>query len=325
MNDSYGREIDYMRISITDRCNLRCSYCMPEDMSFVPEAEQMNPEELCEITAAAAELGIRHIKLTGGEPLLRRDCPELIRRIKAIRGIQNVTLTTNGVLLEQFLPKLIDCGLDAVNISLNTRNPERYREITGRDTLEPVLRGIQKAADSRIPVKINVVTLEENAGDWIDLVQMAKEYPVDVRLIEVMPIGSGQQTAAAGHDILLEQLQNLWPDMEKDDAPHGFGPAVYFKIPGFQGSVGMISAVHGKFCKSCNRLRLTSQGFLKPCLCYEEGADLRKILRESLPEQVRHEKLRKIMRDTILLKPKEHCFEAPGKITETRMMNQIGG
>ena len=280
MKDRMGREIDYMRFSITDRCNLRCKYCMPDGIDCMPRWDVLSLEEFEAIAIAAASLGIKKIKVTGGEPLARKSCPQLVKMLKNIPGIEKVTLTTNGVQLDRYLDQLLDAGLDAINVSLDTVDPVLYEKITGRDKLADVMRFIEKAESLPIPVKINAVSidfrqLQENGKatelspqeNWQQMAELAKHYPVDVRFIEMMPIGYGKQFKTIDHNWLLENMKKVYPDLEEDTRVHGFGPAVYYKVPGFKGSIGLISAIHGKFCSTCNRIRLTSQGHVKSCLC----------------------------------------------------------
>lgn len=325
MKDRYGREIDYMRISVTDRCNLRCKYCMPDGVPSVPMSEILTLEEILTVAECAARLGIRHIKVTGGEPLVRLNCIYLIRRLKEVPGIEKVTITTNGVLLDRYLDELADAGIDGINISLDTLDRQQFQEITGSDGLPQVMKVLQRASQLPIPVKVNAVWLDLGQDNWKGLAELAGEYPVDVRFIEMMPIGYGRQFPALDHRKLLEELKKEYPGITEDHRVHGFGPAVYYQIPGFLGSVGFISAIHGKFCGRCNRVRLTSQGFLKTCLCYEDGSDLRQILRSGGTEEERKERLTEVMRDTIFQKPAAHCFEEPERITETHRMVSIGG
>ena len=348
MEDAYGRTIDYLRISITDRCNLRCKYCMPKGACLVSRREILTLEEIQAAAIAASSLGIRHIKVTGGEPLVRSGCCELIGRLKSIPGIEKVTLTTNGILLNRYLEALDQAGIDGINISLDTLEPKRYREITGRDGLEEVFSGMEKAILLGIPVKVNAVSIdwEGKREEWMALAGLAGRYPVDVRFIEMMPIGYGRDFKPFDHRELLRGLREAYPGLEDDERVHGPGPAVYYRIPGFKGSIGLISAMHGKFCGSCNRVRLTAQGYLKTCLCYEDGADLRKVLREGQEEfsdngqEGKHWRwkyrdcpddagLQRRLRETIVQavrqKPAMHCFEQPDKITESRFMAAIGG
>lgn len=323
MKDSYGREINYIRISLTDRCNLRCIYCMPDGVRLVPREEILSEQEILEITGACAGLGIRHVKVTGGEPLVRRCCRTLIREIRQIPGIETVTLTTNGVLLREHLKSLEDSGIDGINVSLDTTDPDLYRKITGGGDVSTVIDAIHVCADAGIRTKINAVALHEENED---LLVFARDYPVDVRFIEIMPIGYGAGFPQTDNRRVLEAIRRSHPDIEKDPARHGFGPAVYYQIPGFKGAVGFISAIHGKFCGSCNRVRLTSMGYLKTCLCYEDGTDLRRIVRDaSLTQTQRQERLTEAIREAILHKPEAHCFDAPGGITEKHLMASIGG
>lgn len=329
MRDFYGREIDYMRISITDRCNLRCKYCMPNGVRWLPMGEILSFEEICLICEEAAALGIKRFKITGGEPLARKNCPELISKIKAIPGIQQVTMTSNGVLLGNVLEKLKEAGLDAINISLDTLDAERYREITGFDELASVRMSIKRAVEKGFPVKINVVLQKGvNDDEWRELAELAKTCPVDVRFIEMMPIGSGKDGRRVSNDWLLEQMKMVYQEsstmegeeIHLDERRHGNGPAVYYKIPGFQGSIGFISAIHGKFCDKCNRIRLTAAGEIKPCLCFGDSVSVREAVRNGDREAVR-----RCLVEAIERKPEMHRFEKNAEVTEQKQMSQIGG
>ena len=315
MKDCFGREIDYLRISITDRCNLRCRYCMPDGMSGkLCHEDVLRYEEFLRIVRAASRLGIRHLKVTGGEPLVRRGCPAFIGALKAVEGIQTVTLTTNGLLLRENLDALVQAGVDGINVSLDTTDPQQYRLITGDSGAggaEEASAALLEAAKRGIRVKVNAVTMP--GTDVLSLISFAREHPVDVRFIEMMPIGYGRLFPDSDNRRLIARLAEAFPDLEPESEAamellweaagrekafsfaerhsleritkkHGEGPAVYFHIPGYQGSIGFISAVHGKFCSSCNRIRLTSTGFLKTCLCYDQGADLRAVLRDAGPD-----------------------------------------
>ena len=320
MQDVLGREINYLRISITDRCNLRCKYCMPEPIAKVGMSEILTYDEIVALCQMAAELGIKYVKITGGEPLVRLGCVDLIKMIKNIPGIEKVTMTTNGVLLAENIDALVSVGLDAVNISLDTRKPQKFAEITGKDEYFSVIAGIEAAIKSGIRVKVNSVLMQgKNDDEWHDLALLAKEYPLDVRFIEMMPIGYGKESPGISNDVLRRLLAEKY-HFTADDTPHGYGPAVYYNIPGFKGSIGFISAMHGKFCKDCNRIRLTSVGFLKPCLCYGEGVDLKTPLRQG-----DYEKTKALLQEVIAKKPKEHCFENQEDITENHNMVGIGG
>ena len=326
MIDGKGRTIDYMRISITDRCNLRCRYCMPDGIKQVSMSEILTYEEIEQICRITAELGINKIKITGGEPLVRKGCTGLISNLKKIPGIDQVTLTTNGVQLEEHLPELKQAGVDGINISLDTLNPEKYKKITGTDACDKVLRAIDASVESKIPTKVNVVLqgleseTEEITEEWKNLVNLAKKKTLDVRFIELMPIGNGKERCGVSNIEILEQIQQIHPDMKKDKTKHGNGPAIYYRIPGFAGGIGFISAIHGKFCQNCNRIRLTSTGDLKPCLCYGNVYPIRDVLRAGDYGLVEER-----IKEAIKKKPEAHCFEEPDEITELHQMAQIGG
>jgi cyclic pyranopterin phosphate synthase len=326
MLDQYGRTIDYLRISVTDRCNLRCRYCMPEGVELVPMGNILTYEEIREICAAAAALGVRKLKITGGEPLVRLGCAGLIRMLKTTAGIEQVTMTTNGVLLGRYLPELLSAGLDAVNVSLDTLDRARYAAITGRDELDAVLSGVEAALASGLRVKLNAVLQRGvNDDEWFALASLAKDRALDVRFIELMPIGSGKEVPGIANTDLRAELLRRCPELEDDPSVHGNGPAVYVRVPGWKGGVGFISAMHGKFCDRCNRLRLTAQGRLKPCLCYGDAVDLMPLLRGEARGAEREALLRRALADAVASKPAQHCFEEPERVTEPARMIGIGG
>ncbi len=337
MQDQFGRKIDYMRISVTDRCNLRCRYCMPEGgIDNLPMAEMLSFEEIVEVCKIAADLGITKIRLTGGEPLVRMEVPKLVKMIREIPQIKKINLTTNGVLLDRYLDPLVNAGLDGLNISLDTLDREAYARTTGRDELERVLSGIQRSLDAGLSVKVNAVLLadsffaEPSQGtgkivsyrepNWYSLLALPKLHPVDLRFIELMPIGEGQQFEYFSAEVLLDEMKRRFPGIEEDHAIHGNGPAHYYKIPGFKGSIGVIEALHGKFCDACNRVRLTATGKIKPCLCYATTYDIKEPLRNGDMDRVRE-----LMEMAIWKKPKEHCFEELAEISEEHKMVSIGG
>lgn len=321
MKDLQGRDINYMRISITDRCNLRCKYCMPDGIELLPMSEILRFEEILKVCRQAVALGITCFKITGGEPLVRRRCVELIRQIKALPGVEQVTMTTNGVLLSRYLDGLLDAGLDAVNISLDTLDRRRFEEITGFDQLPEVLKSIDAAASSGLRVKVNaVLQKDKNAEEWQDILNIAEKQSIDVRFIEMMPIGKGRECDGISNDDLLREIQKQYPGVCKDDSVHGNGPAVYYHIPGFIGSVGFISAIHGVFCSSCNRIRMTATGDLKPCLCYRDTVSVRDAARHGTDQEIREK-----LQEAVEMKPKQHCFDMKEDITEQHKMVQIGG
>lgn len=282
MLDRFGREIEYIRVSVTDRCNLRCTYCMPEEgVPPVPHAEILTFDEIERFCRIAAGLGISRIKLTGGEPLVRRGLPVLIGKLKRIPEVKQVTLTTNGTLLKEQIGSLTAAGLDAVNISLDTLDEERYRQVTRGGILDHVLEGLDAAlAYPGLPVKINCVPLKDGTEeDLLRLAGLAEDRPVDVRFIEMMPIGSGKESAGKSGKDIREMLERRFGQPEPYEKPLGNGPAEYVQFAGFQGRIGFISAISHKFCRTCNRLRLTAEGLLKPCLQYGDGADIKTLIR----------------------------------------------
>ena len=325
MKDHFERVIDYMRISITDRCNLRCRYCMPEDIEFVPHDNILRYEEFIRLAKLFAKQGIRKIKVTGGEPLVRHGCQDFIRDLKSIDGIDNVTLTTNGVLLDRYLPDLLDAGVDAINISLDTLDASVYRQLTRRDEIEAVRRGLRTAIQKgRMQIKINcvpVLGIEEQK--LLEVAELAKNHNVHVRFIEMMPIGMGTQFAFVKEDALKHALEEAFGTFTPCGDVAGNGPCHYFAVPGFQGRIGFISAVSHKFCSECNRIRLTSEGFLKTCLQYDNGVELKTILRGGGTD----EDLRRAIGQALAEKPKGHSFEKKTEFTdrEHRGMSQIGG
>ncbi len=324
MQDAIGRTINYMRISITDRCNLRCRYCMPNGIETVPMQELLTYEEILTVCKEAVALGITRFKITGGEPLVRRGSCNLISKIKALPGVEQVTLTTNGILLEQYLPQLIEAGIDAVNISLDTLRADRFLEITKFDELPAVLRGLSSCVEAGIDVKINCVLQRGvNDDEWQDIMLLAKDQKVDVRFIELMPIGEGLAQQGISGEELLGKIRAIYPDVEKDSSVHGNGPATYYRIPGFAGSVGFISPIHGIFCGSCNRIRMSSTGEIKPCLCYGDHVSLREALRSEASDTKK--RVREVLVQAIWNKPGKHCFDTPQKVTEDKKMAQIGG
>lgn len=321
MQDILGRKIEYMRISITDRCNLRCRYCMPEGTQLLPMGELLTYEEILAVCREAAALGITRFKITGGEPLVRRGAAGLIRQMKALPGVEQVTLTTNGILLKENIRQLADAGIDGINISLDSLDRENYKNITGFDMLSQVLEGIDAALEANCKVKINSV-LQKGVNDheWRQLTELARDRKMDVRFIELMPIGYGDAAKGISGEKLEARIREAYPGVEEDLSPHGNGPARYIRIPGFAGSIGFISAVHGPFCGTCNRIRMTSTGDVKPCLCYDDHFSVKDAVREGdMPE------VRRLLEQAILAKPKSHCFNEEKEITEKKKMIQIGG
>ena len=321
MRDQFDRTIDYVRLSLTDRCQLKCIYCVPEEgLTCLSQSERLTRAELIEIVGAFAKIGVRKIKLTGGEPLLFPKLADLIAQMKQIEPIEKVTLTTNGLLLPKQLEKLVAAGLDGINISLDTMNEENYRMLTRNGTLAETLKGLDVALKAKIPLKINCVLLHTTTyADIEGLLDLAKEERVHVRFIEWMPIGSLNPLPAITETDILAQLKGKGYNVTPWDKPLGNGPARYYEVGGFKGKIGFISAVSQHFCDSCNRVRVTSDGKLKTCLAFNHGADLKDAMEKN--------RLLETIVDTLKKKPKRHLFntgvDVRGK--EEKNMIQIGG
>lgn len=317
MKDQFNREITYLRVSITDRCNLRCRYCMPEEgVCKVSHRDILRYEEILEIVSVAAELGVKKVRVTGGEPLVRLGCPELCAEISAIPGIEEVVLTTNGILLEQQAEALWNAGVRRVNVSLDTMDPEKYRSITGGGDIQRVLRGIEAARKAGMqPIKINTVLMGGFNDDEIpEFVEMTRQHPIELRFIELMPMGPGAEFGDGAYlpgQTVLERVPELSP-MSGDG-----GVARLYQLPGAVGRVGLISPLSRHFCGTCNRLRLTSEGALKPCLHSAQEIPLRGLHGDAL---------RAAMISAIQAKPQMHgVLDAHHSSQAGRNMNTIGG
>lgn len=324
MIDGYGRNIDYIRISLTDRCNLRCVYCMPEEgIEPVCHSDILTYDEILCLAELFASLGFKKIKLTGGEPLVRKDAAKLAGQMKQIPGIEQVTLTTNGILLADAMEDLAQAGIDGINLSLDTLSPKIFQQITRRDQFEKTMEGFQAALNyPQIPLKINCVPMGIEGQNILELAELARKYPVHVRYIEMMPIGLGSQFEFCSEDSILEGLRKKYGEYKVYEKQLGNGPGHYYQFEGFKGKIGFISAISHKFCESCNRVRLTSQGYLKTCLQYDVGTDLRKLLREGAEDEV----IRQAVMDAVQRKPVSHQFvEGAGEHREEKIMSQIGG
>lgn len=324
MIDKIGRKIEYLRLSITDRCNLRCQYCMSDkDIEFLPREELLTPEEIERVINIFASLGIKKIRLTGGEPLVRRNFGIILDKINSIPDIEEISLTTNGTFLEENISSLINKGIKRINISLDTLKPELYHELTRNGSLDDVLAGIKKAVQLNFDrIKLNIVLIKgKNDSEIMDFVKFSEKYPVDIRFIELMPIGEGKNFTPISNDEILEIIKkerDLYPVTEKI----GSGPATYYKTPFSKGNIGFITPLSHSFCDQCNRIRITPEGFLKLCLHWNEGIDLKKYLRSGIKD----EELKKIIYDAIFNKPEHHTMsEEENKNSDKRKMNQIGG
>lgn len=326
MLDECKRTIDYLRISITDRCNLRCIYCMPEEgIPMASHEDILSYDEILRICRIAALLGVTKIKLTGGEPLVRKDALVLVKEIKSIKGIEKVTLTTNGVLLGDIIEELAKYKIDGINISLDTLDRKLYNQITRFDLLHQVQESIHEVLKyPDIPVKINCVPLNLRSQNLIDIAALAKDQKLHVRFIEMMPIGYGKNFEYLSEESIIALLTEAFGPLSSYEESLGNGPCHYYQLQGFQGKIGFISALSHQFCASCNRVRLTSQGFLKSCLQYETGKDLRLLLRSGADDK----EIAAVMQECIRKKPTGHAFltqQFNGTQENRLIMSKIGG
>lgn len=354
MKDGFGRNIDYLRISLTDKCNLRCRYCMPEKgVERIAHEEVLRFEEILRICSVLTRLGIKRIRLTGGEPLVRRDAEQLIKSLGELPSKPQLSLTTNGVLLKDRLEELSEAGLKSVNISLDTLKRETFAKLTGTDALEDVLCAVRQALQLGLEVKLNAVPIRGiNDAELADLALLVQEEALSIRFIELMPIGcasayegvprdeilerlterfgaperageSGSGSRAAGQGCVTEELRETAEkgDAGENDGAADRGPAEYVRFPGFRGRVGFISPLSHNFCASCNRIRLTADGMLKLCLYHPAGLDVKTLLRSGCPD----EELEAAILECVQRKPERHFFTDPAGVQEKRSMYAIGG
>ncbi len=320
--DSYGRRINYLRISVTDRCNLRCLYCMPpEGVPRIPHGEILSYEEIQTVVQTAAELGISKVRLTGGEPLIRADFPALVKMLSQIEGIQELSLTTNGLLLENCAPELRQAGLSRVNISLDTLRADRFQYITRLGRLKDVLSGIEAVKEAGFyPVKINTVVMRGiNDDEILDFAKMTYKDGWHVRFIELMPFRGAAEFIPS---IELRQRIGLLGNLEPCASVSGNGPARYYRLAGAKGTIGFISPVTElSFCSRCNRMRLTPNGRLRPCLLGEDEIDLKGPLRSNAST----EQLKGLIVAAVAVKPEHHHLKEMNDRPVNRKMSQIGG
>jgi cyclic pyranopterin phosphate synthase len=324
--DQFNRPITYLRISVTDKCNLRCVYCMPEQgLPWLPKSKILTYEEITAIVRAAASIGVRSIRISGGEPLIRRNLDRLIAESAAIDGIQDIALSTNALLLEDQLDSLLAAGLNRVNISLDTLDAARFVEIARRPGLERVLSGINAAIARGLgPVKINCVVMRGKNDDEIEaFAQWTKERAVFVRFIEMMPVHENvgvQRDAYIGSDEILERVRSIG-ELRPCPGPGGNGPARYYAFEGAPGAVGVISPLSHDYCERCNRVRLTADGRLRLCLFGDYEIDLRTPLRAGASTQ----EIAEIFRSSMLIKPERHHLELGRTASRMRAFSEIGG
>ena len=382
MRDGLGREIDYLRISVTDKCNLRCKYCMPpEGVTSVPHEEVLTLEEILRLVGIMEQLGIRKVRLTGGEPMVRKNLLWLVEQIHRLPGIEEIAMTTNGTMFAEQAEDYRKAGLTAVNISLDTLDPERFRKITGGyiagkcvtgedmcgnsasqktmckgdklregQGVDSVVHAIDAAIAQNLQVKINCVPcLEMNGEDIESMAGLARDQNIDVRFIELMPIGCGREYTGLSSEEILARLERVYGaacKVERKSGPaadtgeecsggipgavgrNTDGPAEYYHFPGFIGRIGFISPISHKFCKECNRIRLTCEGRLKLCLHYDRGLELKPLLRGGASDEEIKERILAALQE----KPAEHHFRAQtadkaeaNEDEEQRKMVQIGG
>lgn len=319
MKDSLGREIDYLRISLTESCNLRCIYCMPEGVAPKVCGETLTKENIFDIVEVAVELNIKKIRLTGGEPLLRQDIVEIVQGIKD-RGIEKIYITTNGILLSEKIEKLKKAGLKGVNISLDTLNGEQFNYITRGGDLERVLQGIEKALNLNLEVKINSVIMKDiNENAIEELAKLTLNSQLDVRFIELMPIGQGKKFIGISNNNVYNRLEKTFEfDRNYKEIK---GVSTYYKLKGSEGNIGFISPINSCFCETCNKIRLTSDGVIKRCLNSKGNTNIK----ESLDKNVEKEEIKEILEQEIFKKPERHLFGKDNKDEELKNMNAIGG
>ncbi|MDH4209085.1 MAG: GTP 3',8-cyclase MoaA [Anaerolineae bacterium] len=327
--DAWNRPISYLRVSVTDRCNLRCVYCMPPDgVPWVPHDAILTYEEIGTVVRAAAEVGISKVRLTGGEPLVRLGIVDLVRLLSEIPGIDDLALTSNGTLLSRYAVELSQAGLQRVNVSLDSLRPERYERITRGGQLEQVLEGIEAARHAGLdPIKVNTVVIRGvNDDEVVDLARRTMEEGWNLRFIELMPVGDGglvdeqwQDKVVTAEEIRAE-IESALGQLEPAKISAGNGPASYYRLPGAEGTVGFITPISEHFCYRCNRMRLTADGQLRPCLLSDEEIDLRTPLRRGAGVA----EIKELLLRGVESKPREHRL-AESVRPRRRTMSQLGG
>lgn len=327
--DAWSRKIDYLRIAVTDRCNLRCFYCMPsQGITYKPKKELLTYEEILRLTRVFSSLGIKKIRLTGGEPFLRKDFISLVRNIKHTEGIDKVHITTNGVLTYPYLDQLQSIGVDGVNLSLDSLDKGNFYQITKRNDLDTVLRTLEGLIERNIHTKINTVVMhEKNTQEVLDMARLAKSHDISIRFIEEMPFNGSKKEPLRenwNYKRIEQELQHGFPDFKKINKTDPNAPVTLYEIPGYMGTIGIIPAYSRTFCHACNRIRLTATGSIKNCL-YDEGVlDLKSLLRNGQSDA----SIRQIIIDTVQKKEKDgEVAEAKRKKSRfiLESMSTIGG
>jgi GTP 3',8-cyclase len=325
LQDKNHRTISYLRLSVTDRCNLRCIYCMPEEgIQFIPHSEILTYEEMLHLVRLSVRRGVRKVRVTGGEPLVRSGFTGFLRNLCQVEGVEEVCLTTNGVLLKRYAAQIRECGICRINVSLDSLKPERFFRITGRDCFEQVWEGIKEAERVGFdPIKINVVAMKGVNDDEIrDFAALAVNHPYHVRFIELMPVGGGiwKPEDFLSIDDIYQELAFMGELTPVRSNPND-GPAQRFKTAGARGEIGLIGALSHHFCAVCNRLRLTAEGSLRGCLFSDEETDLKTPLREGKGD----EGILRLIEWTIENKPRDHGLLVQGPRKCMRQMHSIGG
>ncbi|PKM64887.1 MAG: GTP 3',8-cyclase MoaA [Firmicutes bacterium HGW-Firmicutes-20] len=317
MIDRFGRDINYLRVSVTDRCNYRCQYCMPHNgVKTMAHEDLLSFEEMYMVIHNFVSLGVKKVRLTGGEPLVRRGILGFIQSLSRIKALEDIALTTNGSLLKEMAADLKKSGLHRVNVSLDTLNPERFKRLTRGGSLQEVLDGIKQAENVGLTVKLNCVLNKDiNIDEIRDFVQLSRDWKMDVRFIELMPIGENVDYAL-NHFVSTKEVLKQCPDLIATEAIDPSSPARYYRLPEAVGKVGLISPLSCNFCHDCNRIRLTPDGKLKPCLHNDLEIDLRTPLRNG-------ENIMPYLMDAITVKPEKHLLDQHQTIV--RQMSQIGG
>ncbi|OHV12065.1 GTP 3',8-cyclase MoaA [Kushneria phosphatilytica] len=324
--DNFQRRIRYVRISVTDRCDFRCVYCMSEQMTFLPRSEVLSIEELSQVAQAFTELGVEKIRLTGGEPLVRRDIDKLVSNIGQLDGLKDFTMTTNGAQLRRYAQQLREGGMTRLNISLDSLRHDRFNQLTRTGNLDKVLDGIRAAREAGFErVKLNTVVLKgRNEDEVIDLVEFARQEGVDISFIEEMPLGDvsdhGREETFCSSDEVRDRIEQHYPLLPSTE--DSLGPSRYYRMADSHSRIGFISPHTHNFCDSCNRVRVTAEGRLLLCLGNEHSTDLREVLRNHPGEM---EPLKERIRDAMSLKPHRHHFTTDGDVQIVRFMNMTGG
>lgn len=327
MKDSFDRTIDYVRIAVTDRCNLRCFYCMPANgIPYEPKAHLLSYEEITRLLRILGGLGFRKVRFTGGEPFLRKDFMQLLENTAKLEAFKSIHITSNGTLLQRHIPRLQELGITKINLSIDSLDKERFHKITRRDDFEKVMETFHMLVDHNFKIKLNAVIMKGiNTQDIIPLAELAKDYPVDVRFIEEMPFNGGYKENLEMYSAqdIFSDLKTNYADLEQLPSAHG-DTATLYQVPEYQGNIGVIAAFSRTFCNTCNRLRISSKGEIKSCL-YDDGVfNIRDFMRSGVSDQELSDKFSEIIR----LKPKdgfeaERARKSPKSAMQS--MSSIGG